>query len=331
VDLHSPGLTAPREEVIHENGGEAVDLSVVIVSWNVVDLLRGCIESIVFTHGELLVEIIVVDNASADGSAEMVRDQFPKVDLLAGTENVGFGRANNIGLERASGRYVLFLNPDTVVVNSALARMVQFLDEHPEFDMVGPRLSYPDGTPQAACRLPSVPLMLFHALYLHRLPVVRRLMDPGSRLIKAATRAGEVEAILGAAMLARLSIIEAVGGFDDHFLHTCEDIDLCRRLRQRGSRIFYLAEAEVIHFSGKSSSQASVRAGTMATLSMGEYFQRFHGRTQARLYRLIVQVIEMPLLIVVGLMKSLLGRDGGDELRWRLKYARAIWRWRVGD
>jgi GT2 family glycosyltransferase len=308
-----------------------VDLSVVIVSWNVRDLLRGCIESILSTSHDLAVEVIVVDNASSDGSAEMVRDHFPQVDLVAGTQNVGFGAANNIGLARAAGRYVLFLNPDTVVKENALSRMIEFLDESREFDMVGPRLSDADGTPQPVCRLPHVPLMLFHSLYLHRLPIVRRLMDPGSRLSKAATNAGEVEAILGAAMLARRGSLESVGGFDEQFLHTCEDIDLCRRLRDGGSRIFYLPDAEVLHFSGQSSSQASVRAGTMAVLSMGEYFERFHGSTQATLYRLIVQIIHMPLLVLVGLVKSTLGRDGGRELRWRLKYATAIWRWRVGE
>jgi GT2 family glycosyltransferase len=173
-------------------------------------------------------------------------------------------------------------------------------------------------------------MMLVHALYLHRLPVVGRLIDPGSRLNEAA-RPADVEAILGAAMLGRRSVVASAGGFDEVYLHTCEDIDLCRRLRARGSRIFYLPDAEVIHYFGQSSSKASVRAGTMAILSTGEYFRRFHGQTQATLYRLIVQLIQMPLLLAAGLIKSLHERDGGDELNWRVKYARAIWLWRVGD
>jgi GT2 family glycosyltransferase len=308
---------------------QPVDVSVVIVSWNVRELLKGCIQSILCARGPS-VEIIVIDNASIDRSAEMVQAEFPQVDLVASEMNLGFSRANNVGLARAGGRYVLFLNPDTLLREDALDRMVGYLDDHPEFDMVGPRLVSPDGTVQPECRPPSVQLTLFHALYLHRVPFVNRLNNrQGDADSLNDTR--EVEAVSGAAMLARRRVIDELHGFDDSFLYTCEDIDLCLRLRARGSRILYLGDAEVVHFSGQSSAQASVRAGTMSVLSTGQYFERAHGGLQALAFRLIVQFLQMPLMIAVGVVKAVLRRGRPNELRDRLRFATAIWRWRVSD
>lgn len=294
------------------------------------ELLRGCIESVLSADGPSI-EIIVIDNASADGSAEMVQAEFPRTDLVASDVNLGFSRANNVGLARAAGRYVFFLNPDTLLRKGALERMVGFLDEHREFDMVGPRLVSADGTAQPVCRLPSVPLTLFHALYLHRVPIVRVLINDRQSEPDDLRSGREVDAIMGAAMVARRPVIKELRGFDESFLYTCEDIDLCLRLRERGSRIFYLADAEVVHFSGRSSAQASVRAGTMAVLSMGRYFERSHGRLQALAFRLIVQVVQMPIMIAVGVVKGLLRSGRPNELRNRLRFAKAVWRWRVSD
>lgn len=309
-----------------------MDVSVIVVSWNVRELLRGCLESIRSTCPDLSLQIIVVDNASADGSAEMVRGEFPDVDLVAGDSNLGFAVANNLGLARARGRHVFFLNPDTVLRDRALTQLAAFLDRAPGFDMVGPRLVFPDGTVQRVCarRLPTVGMTLFEALYLHRVPLFgSRLND---RLISPydLNDSREVEAISGASMLARRPVVDDLGGFDESFMHTGEDMDLCLRFQQQGSRIFYLADAEVIHFGGQSSSLASVRAGTMSILSMGYYFRRSRGRLHAWTYQLIVQVIKMPMLLLVGTMKALVRRDR-DQLRERVRFAKAVWRWRVSD
>jgi GT2 family glycosyltransferase len=277
--------------------------------------------------------VIVVDNASADGTAEALARDFPDVELVASATNLGFGRANNVGLGKAAGRHVLFLNPDTVVGADALSKMVAFLDSHDEFDLVGPRLVSPDGSPQwvAARRPPSPALMLFGALYLHRVPLVGRGLR--GRMVEHydLTASQEVEAISGAAMLGRRHVLQDVSGFDETFLYTGEDIDLCLRLTERGSRIYYLADAVIVHFGGQSSSQAWARSGTLGVLSTERYLARFHGRAHALTYRLIVQVVQMPLMVLVGFAKALLGRGDRDELRQRLRFANAIWRWREGE
>jgi GT2 family glycosyltransferase len=313
-----------------ERGGDKpVDVSVVIVSWNVRDLLRGCIESILSPAGPT-VEIIVIDNASRDGSADMVTTEFPQVDLVTSAVNLGFARGNNLGLARATGRYVFFLNPDTILRVDAMQRMVDFLDDHPGFDMVGPRLVSANGVAQSSVRLPSIPMTLFNALYLHRAPVIGRLA--GHRQSERdPSRNHEVEAIVGAAMLARRVALNELRGFDESFLYTCEDLDLCLRLRGRGSRIFYLADAEVIHFVEQSSAQAWARSGAMSVLSTGWYFQRSRGTLHALVFRLIVQVVQMPIMVAVGVVKAVLHRGRPNEVRDRLKLATAVWRWRVSD
>ena len=140
----------------------------------------------------------------------------------------------------------------------------------------------------------------------------------------------EVGAISGAAMFARRSVIEEIGGFDEVFLHTAEDVDLCLRLKQRGGRIFYLPQARIVHFGSQSAALAPTRAATMGFISMHEYFRRSGGRPSALAYRLIVQVIHMPLMLLVGFAKALLSQDF-NELRERSKLARAVWRWQVPD
>jgi GT2 family glycosyltransferase len=322
-----PGVTTTISKAREET---PIDVSVVIVSWNVRELLRGCIESVLSGHGPS-VEVIVIDNASKDGSAEMVKGRFPEVDLVASESNLGFSRANNVGLERASGRYVFFLNPDTLLRNGTLAQMVRVLEEDRGVDMVGPRLVFPDGTTQPQCRLPTIGQTLFHALYFHRIPFLNQLVDRQTGDAAGPSGGLEVEAVSGAAMLARREVLNELRGFDDSFLYTCEDIDLCLRLRARGSRILYLADAEVVHFVGQSSAQASVRAGTMSLLSTGQYFERSGGSFQAWAFRLIVQILHMPLVITVGVIKTVLGRGRPDELRERLRFAVAVWRWRVSD
>jgi GT2 family glycosyltransferase len=311
---------------------DRVDVSVVIVSWNVRDLLQACIESVVSTRSNLSVQVIVVDNASDDGSAELVREHYREIDLFASDTNLGFAAANNLGLANSQGRYVFFLNPDTVLREGALIAMINFLDREKQFGVVGPRLIDPDGSVQWVCArtFPTLMFILFEALYLYRLPFVgRRLKD---RLVSPydLSKRQEVHAISGAAMLGRREVIEQFGGFDESFLHTAEDVDLCLRLRRKGGRIFYLADAEVVHLGGQSTALASVRAATMGFISMGEYFRRSHGWLHALLYRLIVQVIQIPMLLLIGLGKAFVAGDLA-ELRWRSRVAKAAWTWRVAD
>jgi N-acetylglucosaminyl-diphospho-decaprenol L-rhamnosyltransferase len=323
----APSRTPPTRDECNQ---AEVDVSVVVVSWNVRKLLRRCLASVVLAANGRSLQIVVVDNASTDGSADLIREEFPEATLIANTTNLGFAKANNLGLAASRGRYVFFLNPDTVVLDNALEQLVDLLERDGEVGMVGPRLLEPDGTVQHTCArtLPTLTLTLFHSLYLHRVPLVGPVLE--KRLI-APYDLGQtqvVDAISGAAMLAPRLLLEQLAGFDEVFLHTAEDVDLCLRLRQCGLKIVYLAEADVLHLGGRSRGQAPVRAQAMGVISTFEYFKRSRGRLHAVVYRLVVQLIEMPLLLLVGFVKAILRRDS-SVIRDRYRLATAVWSWRA--
>ena len=144
-----------------------VDLSIVIVSWNVADLLRACLQTVDAGRGELAVEVIVVDSGSQDETPKMVVDEFPWVKLIARSDNVGFPKGNNLGLVEANGRYLLLLNPDTEIRGDALTTMVQYLDDHPEAGALGPQLLNSDGSHQSSRRrFPTVGVGYFESTWL---------------------------------------------------------------------------------------------------------------------------------------------------------------------
>jgi hypothetical protein len=235
-----------------------IDLSIIIVSFNVRDLLRACLASIHASTSSqrLCQEIIVVDNASTDGSARMVRQRFPQVRLIANRDNRGFAAANNQGIRESRGRYVLLLNPDTEVLDDALAVMVEFLETHPTFGAAGPQLLYPDGSFQHnAFRFPGVLQTFFDFFPLHH-----RLLDSrlNGRYPRAWYEQGKPFAIdhpLGACLMVRRATIEQVGLLDEDFFMYCEEIDWCWRMHRAGWQIACVPGARVIHHAGASTSQ----------------------------------------------------------------------------
>jgi GT2 family glycosyltransferase len=228
------------------------DLTVVIVSYNCVDLLRSCLTSLEgqSTGGEL--RVVVVDNASSDGTVEMVVDEFPGVELIANEDNVGFGRASNAGLRRVRSGHVLMLNPDTVVPPNGLHRALDALRDRPSAGILGVRLVQLDGTVDHASRR-QIPTPVSSFGYLFRLPgrAARAYTDPTS-----FDTEGVVGAVNGAFMLMRDEVVLTVGGFDEAFWMYGEDLDLCLRVTQAGWDVHYWPGVEVLHVKGGSSGKA---------------------------------------------------------------------------
>src|SRR5262245_39870565 len=246
---------AAKERNAEARTAAPVDVSIIIVSWNVAELLKGCIQSIVEYSSGLSLEVIVVDNASMDHTLSMLAEEFRWVRVIGNKENVGFACANNQGFRRAEGKYVFILNPDTVLVNGALRRMVEFLDRNPTVALVGPKICRGNGETQASCArlLPTLSWSFFcDTLQLFKLPLIgswfsHKYFSPYDYSITQ-----EIEAASGAAMLVRNEVIQKLGGFGDSFLHCGEDVDLCFRLRQAGWKIYYLSDAMIVHYSGQS-------------------------------------------------------------------------------
>jgi GT2 family glycosyltransferase len=311
-------------------GDGTMDVSVVIVSWNVRQLLQECIASIPENSRGASHEIIVVDNASTDHTVEMLRLDYPGVRVIANAGNLGFAHANNQGLEVARGRYVFFLNPDTRLLGDALQKLVTFLDLHPSVGAVGPRLCFPNGETQSvsARLLFTVSAALWcESLRLDTLPalgpiVTRRFLSPYDY-----GKTQEVEAISGAAMLVRKDLLRTVKGFDESFIHCGEDLDLCLRIAQSGRKIYFLSDADVLHHGGRSSIQAPVRTTVNRALSDQLFIRRAFGKRKAQLYRIVVQFVQVPTMMVVGLAKMCVGSETKDHFIFRSRVAAGLLRW----
>jgi N-acetylglucosaminyl-diphospho-decaprenol L-rhamnosyltransferase len=276
-------------------------IGVVIVSFNTVALLRDCLASLHVCT--LPLRVIVVDNASADASATMVRDAFPEVELLALTENVGFARGTNIGLAAlgfgaepaphvAQPAYVLALNPDTVVHPGAIEALVAFLDAHQRVGMVGPRLRNPDGSLQAAAfRFPTV-LMTALDLFPPGEVLPGRLYNswwhgryPQERI---GTEPFPIDHPLGACMLIRSAALAEVGGLDERYFMYSEEIDWCWRLRAAGWAIWQVPAAEVTHVGGAATSQFRGKMLVALYRSRAHFVASYYSARRRRAHRLVV-------------------------------------------
>jgi GT2 family glycosyltransferase len=307
-----------------------VDLSIIIVSWNVAALLAACLESIDASIAAsadntppLTVEVIVVDSASADGTPEMVRQRFPQVQLIALETNLGYTRANNLGLARAQGRHLFLLNPDTLILDDALARLVGFLDAHPEVGMCGPHTLNGDGTTQSTRRrFPTFWIGLFESTWLQPY-APKRLLDSyyyvnGNGVHETL----DVDWVQGSALMARREVYEQIGGLDEGFVMFSEELDWCHRARDAGWRVVYVGDAEIIHYGGKSTEQAVAQTHILFQQSKLRYFRKYHGPVVAAFLRTFLQANYLAQILVEG-GKWLLGhkrplRQNRISAYWRV-------------
>ncbi len=233
-----------------------MELSVCIVNWNTCGDLEQALQSVFESDPKLGIEVIVVDNASHDGSAEMVRRRFTSVVLIESEVNSGFARGYNTAVGAATGRYLLVLNPDTVVHPGALSRLVQFMDSHPDAAAAGPRVLNSDGTLQYSCR--RFPRPIVGVL---RNTVIGRLA-PRNRFTREYlmqewdhNSVRHVDWLSGAAICIRREAWDKVGGFDEGYFMYSEDMDWCLRAQQAGWKVYYVPEAVIMHRIGRSSDQ----------------------------------------------------------------------------
>lgn len=239
----------------------ALDCSVVIISWNVAGLLRQCLASISqsLAGSTYSYEVIVVDNASHDDSVAMVRQVFPKVQIIETGANLGYAGGVNIGVDAAQGQWILVLNPDTVMQADAIPQLLDWAQEQPDASVIGPQLRYPDGSIQSSRRrLPTKASYFFESTILERWWP----NNPWAQAYRCADQPDDhpqqVEWLMGAALLVRKSAIERAGLMDRRFWMYSEEVDWQARLGRFGS-IWYLPQAVIIHHEGKSSEQAPAR------------------------------------------------------------------------
>jgi N-acetylglucosaminyl-diphospho-decaprenol L-rhamnosyltransferase len=273
------------------------DLGIVTVSYNTRDLLRQCLESAEasLARSRLQADLVVVDNASTDGSAEMVRREFPQRRLLVNERNWGFAAATNQGL-RALGfpspgapPYALLLNPDTIVRDEALGELVAFMERTPRAGVAGARLVYADGSFQhSAFHFPTLAMALFDFYLPHHRLLGSELNGRYSRRLYAGEAPFEIDHPLGAALLARRAAIAQAGLLDERFFMYCEEVDWCRRIKAAGWRNYCVPRAEIVHLAGQSTRQVRDEMFVALWRSRYQLFAKHNGPLYRQTVRLIV-------------------------------------------
>jgi N-acetylglucosaminyl-diphospho-decaprenol L-rhamnosyltransferase len=277
---------------------QTVDVTVCIANWNCRDYLRDCLQSLLEDPQGVALEVIVVDNGSRDGAAEMVAEEFPEVALVRNAVNLGFSRANNQAAHLARGRFLLFLNNDTVVPPETLRSLVAYAEAHHEAGIIGPRLRNGDGEVQASCRLrPTV------GTFLHRTTLLRwtRLLRPAYREYRRqgfdpqTTR--RVGMVLGAAMFMSRAVFESCGGWDEEFTFGGEDLELSARVARRYD-VVYLPSVEIIHYGRVSTRQNAAYAAEHIFCGFARYLRKTGCSRRALFGYKLAMTVDAPLQLV---------------------------------
>jgi len=265
-----------------------VDLSVVIVSYNVASFLDQTLTTLQESMRELQgeVEVYVVDNASSDESVDMVKRKYPWVRLIESGSNLGFAGANNLALEKVTGRYVLLLNPDTVLQQDTLRTMVDFLDAHPETGAAGCKVINPDGSLQLACRrgFPTPGVAFFKMIGLSGLFPKSKTFGAYNLTYLDPDALTEVDAISGSFMMLRKEVLDRIGYLDDDFFMYGEDLDLCYRIKEAGWKIHYVPATEIIHFKGESTKTVPTLKSVRDFYTAMHIFVGKHYRNRSKRY-----------------------------------------------
>ena len=294
--------------------GTTCDATVIVVSLNTRELLAACLGSVGASVGATY-EVYVVDNGSSDGSLEMVDREFPQVRLIRNDSNRGFAAANNVAIRLAGGRYVLLLNPDTVIPPDLLREMIAFMDDNKPTGICGPKVLFPDGRFQSCgYRFPSPLAEVRQSKNLDKL--LRRIVGSDTPL-KIESAPGEVDWVDGACLLIRREVIAQIGLLDEQYFLYAEELDWCFRARKAGWAIYALPEIEMLHHQGQSSAQISDFSLAHLIETRLRYYRKNHGLGVA---------VAMSLLYVAGCLRQL-NRNRRKEtvkLRATLRWWRSL-------
>jgi len=308
-----------------------VELSIIIVNWNSACFVRECLRSIRRHASEFSYEVIVIDNASFDGCDKVLREETPEGIYLQSDTNLGFAKANNRAFQISHGENLLFLNPDTELVGSAIPSLLKAL-QLPQAGAAGARLLNSDGSLQMSC-IQSFPTVLNQVLdsdfFRAHFP---RSSLWGTKAFYSPSRQPEiVEVISGACLMVKRSVFEAVGGFTEKYFMYSEDLDLCFKIRRAGYRAYYQPEAEVVHHGGTSTSQAKSNfSNVMMRESVYRFLRLNQGALSAALYRagmtgtaILRLLCALPASVFAG--RRIVRHGAGSFRKWR-----AILRWSLG-
>lgn len=302
-------------------------LSIVILCWNDRKVITNCLRSIYENTHSTPFEVIVSDNGSTDGSVECIRKTFPQVQVIENGSNLRFAKANNVGIRASKGEYVLILNPDTIIHDGTLDKLIEFADRHPQAGAFGCRVLNPDGTYQLSARpFVTVRSEWIGALHLRMLGHISDWFLSGSY----SGWKGETERTIdwhsGCFILARRDLLNRLGGFDEQFFYYYEDMDLCHRIWDAGHPIIFTPEVTITHLGGQSTRRAPAAFKLDSQITRYRYFYKYSGRRGVRGCRRAVLAALALRRLGYGLLHLL---APSESLRSRLEPLRLTFDWNL--
>jgi GT2 family glycosyltransferase len=293
-------------------------VSVIIVTWNCKTFIEECLKSL-REHLHVPAEVIVVDNASTDGTPEMIEQRFPEVQLIRSGANLGFSKGNNLGIRRSRGRYLALINPDVKVLDGCFDRALEAIELDVSIGVIGPAMIGRDGiVHRSGMRFPSLWNGFSDALALHQIfspyPVI------GGQLMAEFKWdiARDVDVLNGWFWLIRREALEQVGFLDERFFMYGEDVDLCRRLRDAGWRLVFEPKATAIHYGGACSDHAPIRFQLEMQRATLQYWQKHHGSVYRALYTVVLSFHNLIRLVGYGVLFVKAPRDAPTRFKVKL-------------
>ncbi len=272
---------------------DQMDISIIIVTWNSHGFIRNCLDSIYFLPDRVRYEIVVVDNGSSDNTPEIVREFYPEVDLIENKKNLGYAKANNQGIEKSQGEYILLLNPDTQIFENSLALMHDFMEANPQVGALGPKLLNPDGSIQLSCReFPSFSTLIWEFTGLSRIFPKSRIFGRWRMGYFTFDQPTEVDQPMGSCLMVRRDALNDVGVFDENFSMFFNDVDLCFRIKNTARKIYFFPDAQVFHYRGASTRRVK---GRMIWLSHLAFYKFLKKHKTGPVNRLLLVLVCIPL------------------------------------
>jgi|SRR3990172_3060121 len=307
------------------------DLSIIIVNWNGGETFLRCLRSVVQGATSCHTEIIVVDNASTDGSPDAVEREFPEITLIRNRTNEGFAKANNIGIRRSTGRYVALINPDVIVTPGSLDRMLTFMTRHPSIGVLGPQVLNEDSTLQLSCReFPNLWNSFCRALALDTMFPSWRLLGGYLMTYWSHDTTRRVDVLSGCFWLIRQQALDTVGLLDEDFFMYSEDVDFCKRVWRAGWEVVYWPHVKVVHYGGICSSHFPVHFNVAMLQAGRQYWRKHHGRV-ARICFWAISLLHQARRTIQGAVLYSLRREQKRNTLTEVKSSVACFLWLLGS
>ncbi|MDA8089842.1 MAG: glycosyltransferase family 2 protein [Actinomycetota bacterium] len=309
---------------------QPVDISFIVVSWNAKEYLYKCLASIEKEAAGYRSEVIVVDNASSDGSQAMVRERFPQVKLIDSKENLGFAKANNIGIRQSRGKYLALINSDVEVLPGCIGMMTGYMEEHRKTGILGPQILDAHKNVQRSCMgFPTLWNSFCRALALDAVFPKSRFIGSFEMTYWPHDSTREVDIINGCFWLVRRTALQQVGVLDERFFIYGEDMDWCKRFWDDGWKVEYFYQAKAVHYGGASSSNAPVRFFIEMNRANLKYWRKHHSRP-AQMGYLVIIMLHYLIRYLGAALQYATRPAGRADATFKIKRSVALLRWLLG-